>query len=588
MKRRNSLLFLLTGVAAAIVFLYLPFAGYINHFGYDLFLSNTDAAPAGDDVVVVAIDNASLDEIEDPLVLWHEYLAGVIRGIADAGAKGVALDIIPSISMEKFAPGMDSELIRAIRYSGRRGTPVYLGFAAKKDGPVPHMKFSLAASGLGFLNLHPDEDGKVRRQRMYMSSDRGRRAYALSALLSGHDTEEGPEYIYIDYRLPMPEMISFKDVFHMAKQGDAGALPDSFRDKLVIIGVTSNKIPDIYSVPPGPEMGYGGRIPGVVIHAFSTKTIISGKVLKEVSSSTVWVMFFLAAFISGMLPLLLSPGRAGAVIAILFSASAAVSFNLFQNYTVMPFAPLVSGFVIPGFFTGVYRYTVQHRQFSYLQHFFKSYVNPHVMQEIIDNPKLVSFEGEETVATVMFTDIRSFSTLSENMEPSDVVAGLNKYFSEMTAAITGANGYLNKYLGDGILAVFGTPHRSEDNGAWDAVCCGIEMQRRLEKLNKSGIFPGVSEDVRIGIGVHTGKATVGNMGCFDKMDYSIIGDTVNLASRIESVTKEFGKPFLVSEETYERVKERVNAEFVTTTKVKGRAQDVRLYEIISIKEGAEA
>ena len=173
---------------------------------------------------------------------------------------------------------------------------------------------------------------------------------------------------------------------------------------------------------------------------------------------------------------------------------------------------------------------------------FRSYVNPHVLQQILDDPKSALFEGRRVTVSVMFTDIRNFSTLSEALDPQQVVSGLNRYLAEMTEAVIKVNGYMNRFVGDGILAIFGAPNPLSDDGAWGAVQCGLEMLDRLQRLNVSEIFPGIPE-IRIGIGIHTGEAIVGNIGCHQKMDYAITGDTPNLASHIEGMTKVYKVPY---------------------------------------------
>ena len=250
----------------------------------------------------------------------------------------------------------------------------------------------------------------------------------------------------------------------------------------------------------------------------------------------------------------------------------------------MRVAPLAFGLFIPGAITGSYRYGVQYQQFRLVQRLFGSYVNRHVLRQILDDPKSALFEGQRVTVSVMFTDIRNFSTLSEALDPQLVVAGLNRYLAEMTEAVVKVNGYMNRFVGDAILAIFGAPNPLPDDGAWGAVRCGLEMLDRLQRLNQSEIFPGIAE-LRIGIGVHTGEAIVGNIGCYQKMDYSITGDTPNLASRIEGMTKVYKIPFLISEATYERVKDRIEARFVDSTQVKGRKEAVNLYEVISLKAG---
>lgn len=180
--------------------------------------------------------------------------------------------------------------------------------------------------------------------------------------------------------------------------------------------------------------------------------------------------------------------------------------------------------------------------------------------------------------TVMFTDIRNFTTLCEHRDPALVVRGLNRYFAAMTRAVDDAEGYLNRTVGDGILALFGAPVPLPEDGAWAAVRCGLDMLERLEMLNRENIFPGAGP-VEIGIGVHTGPAIVGNVGSHRKLEYGIVGDTANLAARIESLTKTYGVPFLASAETVSRVRNRVVCRRLDTTLVKGRDQAVTVFAV---------
>jgi adenylate cyclase len=205
------------------------------------------------------------------------------------------------------------------------------------------------------------------------------------------------------------------------------------------------------------------------------------------------------------------------------------------------------------------------------------------MKEILEHPDSVNFEGGLVNVSIMFADIRNFTTMSERLKPSEVVMGLNKYLSEMSNAIISVDGYVNRYVGDGIVAFFGAPNKLPMNGSLAAVKGGLEMLKRLEELNKSEIFPGM-EKIKIGIGIHTGEAIVGNIGSFEKMDYSIIGDAANLASRVEGLTKTYNVSLLISGSTYEPIKHHIDAEYVACVKVKGREQDVEIYKVNALKE----
>ncbi len=587
MQRLTSPVILLIGFVLVLLLSQFQWSENLNHYSFDFLIGSTKLTSNNNNIVVIGIDDNSLNRFEDPLVLWHKYLATIIDGVAGSGAKAVALDIIPSISLDQLAPELDRGLIQAMKKSRDKGTPVYLGFKAAANGPIPHRKFIFASSGMGFLNLQLDSDRRVRKQKPYLTGKDGRKTPALSSMMykleAPVSTDSLPNEIYIDYRLSMPSVISFEKAYDLIADQKMETLESLFKDKLVFIGATSFNLFDIYSIPVKlPQTGHD-QLAGVMIHSMSTATLLSGSLLRDVPAIMVWSITLLLSLISGVLFLSLSPKRAVIMIAGLLALTLAGTFRAFLSFWVMPVTLPVFALLIPGLIAGTYKYSVEYNQFRRLQHYFKSYVNEDVMQNIIDNPSLISLEGQHVVVSVMFADIRNFTTISEQMNPKDVVTGLNCYFAEMTKSVIGAGGYLNRYMGDGVLAIFGDPQRLPGDGALAAVQCGTSMLKNLERLNESGIFPGVSEKLKIGIGIHTGEVIAGNIGCYEKMDYSVIGDTVNLASRIETATKKYNIPLLISEATYAIVKDKVEARFVSKAKIKGRVQEVKLYEILSIK-----
>jgi class 3 adenylate cyclase len=577
---------LFAGVLLAALLSRFSWAELIDLYGYDFFLSNSEIAHnPTENTAIIGIDDESLDRFEEPLILWHSYLAGIINGVADAGAEAIVLDVIPSISLDRIAPQLDRNLIKSFQHARSKNTRVYLGFKAGDAGAMPHRKFAFFSDGLGFMNFTPDEDGRIRKQKVTIAGE-NKRAYSLSYIAlrqeNKEDLENIPEELYIDYRLKEPPIISLSEIYDRIIEKKDNELRSALAGKVVFVGATSLKLPDNHPVP---IKSGSKRMPGVSIQALATKTLLSGKYLKDIPMWLTWLMLIGTAMISGFLFLIVHPRKALIALFFLLALSLLGAMRAFSAYWVVPLSPLLFGLAVPSSISGTYRYIKEYRQHRTLQRFFKSYVNRHVMEEILENPDMVSFGGTTANVTVLFSDIRDFTTISEKMKAEDVVAGLNRYFTEMTKAVTESNGYLNKYIGDGILAIFGAPHILSQDGALAAVRCGHEMLKRLDYLNKEGIFPGISEDIKIGIGIHTGEAVVGNLGCYEKMDYSIIGDTVNLASRIESKTKEFGKPLLVSQATYDRISNYIDARFIASEKVKGREQEVKLYEVLSVKEG---
>jgi adenylate cyclase len=191
----------------------------------------------------------------------------------------------------------------------------------------------------------------------------------------------------------------------------------------------------------------------------------------------------------------------------------------------------------------------------------------------------VALGGETIEVTILFSDIRSFTSISETMDAQTLVGLLNEYFTEMVSIIMKHGGVVDKYIGDAIMAVFGAPVPSP-NDAINAVRAAIDMRASLARLNERLVSRG-GMPLRTGIGLHTGEVVAGNIGSEQRMEYTVIGDAVNLASRLESCTKDVGVDILISETTYELVKNEVQARVVERLTVKGRAEPVMTYEVIA-------
>ncbi len=210
---------------------------------------------------------------------------------------------------------------------------------------------------------------------------------------------------------------------------------------------------------------------------------------------------------------------------------------------------------------------------------FGKYMTASVMEHLMAGK--VALGGESLEVTILFTDIRSFTTLSEKMDPQHLVGLLNEYFTEMVGIVMEMDGVVDKYIGDAIMAVFGAPVPKPED-AVNAVRAAVHMRRALQRLNDRLAERGIPA-LRTGIGIHTGPVVAGNIGSERRMEYTVIGDAVNLASRLESNTKELGVNVLISEDTYEKVKHVVQARQVKEITVKGRKQPVMTYEVLGLQ-----
>lgn len=214
-----------------------------------------------------------------------------------------------------------------------------------------------------------------------------------------------------------------------------------------------------------------------------------------------------------------------------------------------------------------------------VRNMFSKYLSPDIAEYILDNPEELELGGEDRELTIMFTDIRSFTSLSENFPPHDIVKLLNSYFTKMVEIIFNHKGTLDKFLGDGILAIFGAPIHYE-NHALNSIKAALDMIKYMESYNKDRIGWGL-DPIHIGIGINTGDAIIGNIGSQQRAEYTVIGDTVNTASRVEGLTKK--NEILISKSTFVKVKEHINYRYMGKMKVKNKKEPLDIFKVLSLK-----
>lgn len=232
-----------------------------------------------------------------------------------------------------------------------------------------------------------------------------------------------------------------------------------------------------------------------------------------------------------------------------------------------------------------YKYLIENYKKLKIQNAMRKYLSADVAQNVVQNIDNIELGGKKEDVTILFADIRNFTSISENMDASLTSSILNEYFSAMVPIIERHNGILNKFMGDAILAIFGSPKKS-DNHALDAVRCGYNMLKKVKQLREKWIEEGKPE-IEIGIGMSSGEAFIGNIGSQNRLEYTVIGDTVNTASRIENYNKVYRTNFLISGQTYERVKEYIDTIEIRDVVIRGKTNKVNLYEVIRLNEDKE-
>ena len=316
-----------------------------------------------------------------------------------------------------------------------------------------------------------------------------------------------------------------------------------------------------------------------MIHAHTLSTLLDGPSLEPPSD---WVLQATAGvtalavagvslffpFSAGLLALMVSTGLGGMLV---------MEWS-FAHGVILEFVSLVVAAMSAFLFAQGLNYRLEGREKQKLRRLFQRYVSPEVVQRLVDRPEALALEGERRKVSVLFSDIRGFTSLSERLPAEELVLCLNRYLTVMVEIIHRNGGMVDKFIGDAIMAIFGAPLPATDHAA-RAVKTGCDMQAALVRLNRKFEDEGIPQ-LTIGVGVHSGEAVIGNVGSPDRMEYTVIGDTVNVASRIESLCKRFGPCVLISAATRSEVVDGAFAfESVGDEFLKGRAEPVSIFRV---------
>jgi adenylate cyclase len=353
--------------------------------------------------------------------------------------------------------------------------------------------------------------------------------------------------------------------------------PGELKGKIALIGTTAPGLLDLRATP------VGEAYPGVEIHANLITGMLDGAIKHKPSYvlGAEVVLLLLAGLVMVLLLPLLSPLRAtlASIVLLLFILTVNLVFWEYGNL-VLPLASAVLLVLTLYALNMSYGYFVESRTKRQFTELFGQYVPPELVEEMSRNPESYSMEGRKAELTVLFSDIRGFTTISEGLGPDELTHLMNEYLSAMTEVVRRNRGTLDKYIGDAIMAFWGAPV-SDVQHARHAVVTAMQMQAALPAVNKMFAAKGWPE-IKIGVGVNTGDMTVGDMGSVVRKAYTVMGDAVNLGSRLEGITKQYGVGILVGETARKAIKDIVFRE-VDRVQVKGKEEPVAIYEPIGLE-----
>jgi adenylate cyclase len=592
------ILFAIGGLFTLVIALVQPFYTF-NLWFSDQFLKTE--SPSGN-IVIAGIDDKSLKTYGK----WSEWPrdlhARAINNLSAAGATAIGYDVV----FTDASPG-DSALAAALEKAGN----VVLAVAGTdrvpaKDLPVTLNEFLVpvktlgqASAGVGHVNIVPDKDGKVRRIPLIVKGTGGETYPSLSLAVlytlfhqpqpgsyqqTGHKINllmrdvpvDDSYFMRLNYAVADNSLtyVSYADII------SNNFTPSLVKNKVVLVGMAATGDLDTWSIP-----GSAVRVPGVLVHAASIDTILRARFLTEAGMNvTVLTMLLLTTICAVVLPwfgtwrwtdIIKGAGLAVGLLVIyvvVSSVTAGRGYIINILYPVQTLALVYFGNVV---------YTVLREQSDkkLVKELFGRYVSPQISREILNMADMgeLKLGGEDREVTILFADIRSFTTLSEKMSPGDVVKMLNTCLPVMIDAIVRNGGLVNKFAGDNLMGVWNAPQSQPGHPAM-AVKAAWEAQRKMEELGHS---EPLLDGVRFGVGINTGMAVAGNVGSLGRAEYTVIGDAVNLASRICSVAP--GGEILIGPVTYLQSVNVLDVEAQPPQMFKGKSQPIVVYRVKGIK-----
>lgn len=598
--------------------------------------------PDSSHVVIVEVSDESFKSLPARWPWPRSYYAHLVRNLNAAGAKVVGIDLILT-GGDAYSPANDEELRKAIRETGIvvLAGKMEADRAAYKIKSL-HENFANifypVDSALGLVNIRNDADGVYRRYSPYWERPFAGEAETLRvptfsfaalnkyfnlshhavaqnlpdhfAFAGRHIPKHDPSSLLINFYGPSGtfKRVKFVDVIddetltttEEAELGEQintfsdpefGNLRDgTFKNKIVLVGSTNPEDHDLFPVSLAHGEQHGDNLMyGVEIHANVIESVVRGDFLQKQSKSSEIILIILVSVLTFYVISYIRSGKSLRhfrmelvgllfVLVVLFAiAYAAIMLFTGQSFVLSAISPMVA--VLASYIASTaYHFVTERKQRLLIKNMFSTYVNAAVVDELIANPEKLQLGGERKQLTVLFSDVEGFTTVAERMAPDALVAFLNEYLSAMTEVIFKNNGTLDKFFGDAVIAFWGAPLPQTDH-AVRACLTAVEMQQRLIELRVKWQAEG-KPLVRTRIGINTGEMVVGNFGGTGKFDYTVIGDSVNIASRLEGANKFYRTGIIVSQATYDLVKHRIVGRELDLITVKGRTEPLRIFELL--------
>ncbi|MEN6444733.1 MAG: adenylate/guanylate cyclase domain-containing protein, partial [Candidatus Cloacimonas sp.] len=583
-------------ILVKIIFAF-PFFNNLESKAQDLLFKMRGKIPVAEDIVIVAIDDASFSALNETWPFPRAYHSKLIENLNKAGVKQIVFDVEfteNSLPETDYRLAETADKYKNVIFAGKILPAQHPGEPTQMIPPIEAIiDFKLP---WGIVNMSADPDGFIRKYTLFEKFDQ-KNIYSIGVASVANSRvyqSAWADYIKVnnkalnltDKKIPIvaknKSLINFRgpagtfptisyasvlDDSTFFMPGYQGAELNEFydvvnsgilKDKIVLVGATIDELHDKFPTP------YGGDwTPGVEIQANFIDMVLAGNYLKKLNFWLYLLIEIVLLIGLWFLFKLLKPQFSAIALVVLIVILLLGAFLLFSKAGIIcPLAQTVTLliFIYVASIVNHYLDTVKEKRF--IRNAFQQYLAPELVNQLLTNPKNLKYGGSLQEITVLFSDIRNFTPYSENHSPEETVNILHEYLTEMVNVIIQNHGILDKFVGDEIMALYGTPVPLP-NHSLDACKTALQMKECLSHLQEK--WKNEGRDIfEIGIGINTGKCVVGNLGSEQIFDYTAIGDTVNLGARLEGLNKEYEThtQIIISEYTYDKVKDWVNVNYI--------------------------
>jgi adenylate cyclase len=559
-------------------------------------------------VVIVAIDDRSrLKHLDEPLVFWSPHFAQAIEVSRSVGVGVIGLDYLFLVSAESWlrklnVPGSDQSRTHDLPFREQLASGkvvlagnIVLDEQGKRKVLLPIWDYWNSLPGklddVGLTNFYSDPDGVIRRFLPVLTDDDGEAWVTFAKLLAERaarpeTASERQSLRHICFAGPPGTIprISFRRLLTPGTERDSEI--QSLKDKVIIIASESSALPDFTLTPYARSfLNLGAHMmSGAELHANIVETLLSGRFQRPLPMFFRLVYLVTVLIAGTALFLWLSPWRGLAAACLISLICSIISYLLFRRYWILPVSSVQLGLVLSYLGAVGIRLTGEERARAHLREVFGRYASKEVVEKLLTSGKQPNLGGEALQVTVLFLDIRNFTTISEHLKPHQVVELLNTFFTRACKPIMEYGGIVDKFIGDAVMAVFGSPVPYPDH-ARRAILTALamtEIARDFCSWMPRHFAEKGLPDFGVGIGLHTGEVIVGNIGAPERLEFTAIGDTVNLASRLERLAKELKWNIVASSDIIKAAGPGVVTGRQEIHYVKGRKEPIEVFEVIGM------